>query len=192
MAVLASGRGSNLQSIIDNIENKKLNAAIGLVVSDRAGAQSLKRAEKHGIDYLHIDPSNFPSKEEYETEVMKHLQKHQVDLVVLAGYMRIVGKVLLEGYKDRIINIHPTLLPKFKGCRGSMCHEMVLKAGEAESGCSVHIVTEDVDGGPILGQRKVPVIEGDTPEKLADRILKEEHKLLPEIIGLFVRGKHGC
>ncbi len=192
VAVLASGRGSNLQSIIDNIENKKLNARIGIVISDKADAQALKRAEKHGIEFAHIDPKKFAIKEDYEREVLKHLSEKEVDLVVLAGYMRIVGKVLLEAYRDRIINIHPTLLPKFKGCRGLECHELVIKAGEKESGCTVHLVTEDVDGGPIMGQRKVAVQENDTAQKLAERILKEEHILLPEVVGMFVRGKHGC
>ncbi|MEK6954961.1 MAG: phosphoribosylglycinamide formyltransferase, partial [Candidatus Micrarchaeota archaeon] len=192
IGVLASGRGSNLQSIIDHIENKKLNARVGIVISDKADAQSLKRAEKHGIEYLHIDPHKFGSKELYEMEILNQLKGHGVDLIVLAGYMKIVGKTLLEGYKDHIINIHPTLLPKHKGCTGLQCHEEVLKAGEKESGCSVHIVTDELDGGPIIGQRKVAVLPGDTPEKLADRVLKEEHTLLPEVIGLFVRGKHGC
>ncbi len=192
IGVLASGRGTNLQSIIDNIENKKLNAKVGIVISNKGDAQALKRADKHGIDFAYIDSGKFKGKEEYEEEVLKQLLEKGVDLVVLAGYMKIVGKGLLEKYKDRIINIHPTLLPKFKGCRGLQCHEQVLKAKEKESGCTVHIVTEEVDGGPVVGQRKVRVLEGDTPQKLADRILKEEHKLLPEVIGLFVKGKHGC
>ncbi|MFH1750869.1 MAG: amidophosphoribosyltransferase [Candidatus Micrarchaeota archaeon] len=192
IAVLASGRGSNLQSIIDNIENKKLGARVGIVISDRQDAQALRRAEKHGIEFAHIDPGKFHCKEAYEAEILRHLHERNVDLIVLAGYMRIVGKTLLDAYKDRIINIHPTLLPKFKGCMGLKCHEEVIRAGEKESGCTVHTVTEEVDGGPIIGQRKVPVFEGDTPERLADRVLKEEHLLLPEVIGLFVRGKHGC
>jgi len=192
IGVLASGRGSNLQSIIDHIESKKLNARVGIVISDRHDAQSLKRAEKHGIEYAHVDPKKYPGKEEYEKEIIRHLHDKGADLVVLAGYMRIIGKTLLDAFKDHIINIHPTLLPRHKGCMGLACHEEVLKAGEKESGCTVHIVTQEIDGGPIIGQRKVPVLPGDTPEKLSERVLKEEHELLPEVIGLFVRGKHGC
>ncbi|MFH1257545.1 MAG: amidophosphoribosyltransferase, partial [Candidatus Micrarchaeota archaeon] len=134
IAVLASGRGTNLQSVIDNVENKKLDARVALVVSDKQGAQALKRAEKHGIESLHIDPKKFPSKEEYEKEMLKHLKEKQVDLIVLAGYTRIVGKTLLDRYRDRIINIHPTLLPKFKGCMGLECHKKVIEAGELETG----------------------------------------------------------
>ncbi|MEK6843450.1 MAG: phosphoribosylglycinamide formyltransferase, partial [Candidatus Micrarchaeota archaeon] len=192
IAVLASGRGSNLQSIIDHIESKKLDARVGCVISDNFDSQALKRAEKHGIDFKAIDPGKYASKEEYEKEILKILNEKQTDLVVLAGYMRIVGKTLLDAFSGKIINIHPTLLPKFKGCAGMQCHEEVLKAGEKESGATAHIVTADVDGGPILGQRKVPVFESDTPQKLADRVLKEEHLLLPEVIALFVKGKHGC
>ena len=189
IAVLASGRGSNLQSIISNIESKNLDVNLVAVISDKPDAFALKRAEKHSVDNFHVDPKSFSSKEEYESAILKILRDRNVDLVVLAGYMRIVGKVLLSAYPNKIINIHPTLLPKFQGCISMQCHEQVLAAKETESGCTVHLVTEEVDGGKILAQKKVKVLPKDTPKSLASRVLKEEHKLLPSVIRMFSEGK---
>ncbi|MBU1198140.1 amidophosphoribosyltransferase [Candidatus Micrarchaeota archaeon] len=192
IAVLVSGRGSNLQSIIDAVDNKSLHVNISVVISNRPDAHALKRAEQHGIDAVCIDSKAYSDRIGHEKAILKELQKRDVRLVVLAGYMRIVGETLLKPFTGRIINIHPTLLPKFKGCMGIHCHEQVLASGDQESGCSVHLVTSDVDGGIVLGQRRVPVKPRDTAEKLAERVLIEEHKLLPEMIKLFSEGKHGC
>ncbi len=192
IAVLASGRGSNLQSIIDSIDRKVLNVSLAAVVCDRKDAMALQRAKKHGIDAVHVDPNQFSDKHAYEAKVLEVLKARNVDLVVLAGYMRIVGPTLLEAFPEAIVNIHPTLLPKFKGCMALQCHEQVLKAGEKESGCTVHFVTADVDGGPVIGQRRVPVRPDDTPETLAERVLAEEHRLLPEVVKTISEGRHGC
>ncbi|MFH1106817.1 MAG: amidophosphoribosyltransferase [Candidatus Micrarchaeota archaeon] len=192
IAVLASGRGSNLQSIIDAVERKYLNVSIAVVVSDKQNAPALQRAATHAIEALHVDPKAFKDRAEYERRILEILSARNVDLVVLAGYMRIVGPTLLEAFPEAVINIHPTLLPKFRGCMGSACHQAVLDSGDAESGCTVHIVTPEVDGGPVIGQARVPVKPGDTAESLAERILAEEHRLLPEVIKVISEGKKGC
>jgi phosphoribosylglycinamide formyltransferase-1 len=186
IAVLVSGRGSNLQAIIDSIENKYLHAQISIVVSDIADAYALVRARTHGIKSVHIDPKRFDSKESYETEILRVLDSHNVQLMLLAGYMKILGKTLLTAYKNRILNIHPALLPAFPGLHAQ---EQAFKHGVKVAGCTVHFVDEELDGGPIILQKCVEVKEDDTAQTLAERILEQEHKIYPEAIKLFAENK---
>ncbi len=180
LAVLVSGSGSNLGALIQAVNGGVIkNAGISLVISSRQDAYALIRAEKAGIPALCI---------RQDEHILEKLGKFEIDAVLLAGYMKIVTAPILEAYKDRILNIHPSLLPEFggKGMYGMRVHEEVIKAGAPVSGCTVHIVTENVDAGPILGQATVPVLPGDTPDSLAVRVLKEEHILYPRIVGEFV------
>ena len=186
IAVLVSGRGSNLQAIIDSIENKYLHAQISVVISDIGDAYALERARTHGIKAVHIDPKRFESKESYETEILRVLDSHNVQLMLLAGYMKILGKTLLTAYKNRILNIHPALLPAFPGLHAQ---EQAFKHGVKVAGCTVHFVDEELDGGPIILQKCVEVKEDDTAQTLAERILEQEHKIYPEAIKLFVENK---
>ncbi len=187
IAVLVSGRGSNLQSIIDNIENRYIqDAKISVVISDVGDAYALERARNHGICDVFIDPSDHPGKKEYENEIMKVLEDNDVDLVLLAGYMRLIGKDLIKSYRNRIINIHPALLPSFKGLHAQ---QQAFDYGVKVSGCTVHFVDEGMDTGPIIIQKCVPVLEDDTVETLANRILEQEHRIFPEAVKLFVEGK---
>jgi len=186
IAVLVSGRGSNLQAIIDSIENKYLQAQISVVISDIADAYALVRARTHGINAVHIDPGKFASKESYEGEVLRVLDSHNVQLVLLAGYMKILGKTLLTAYKNRILNIHPALLPAFTGLHAQ---EQAFNYGVKVAGCTVHFVDEELDGGPIILQKCVEAKEDDTPQTLAEKILEQEHKIYPEAVKLFVENK---
>jgi len=186
IAVLVSGRGSNLQAIIESIENKYLHAQISVVISDIGDAYALERARMHEINCVHIDPRKFASKGLYEDEVLKVLNSHNVQLVLLAGYMKILGKTLLTAYKNRIINIHPALLPAFPGLHAQ---EQAFKHGVKVAGCTVHFVDEELDGGPIILQKCVEVKEDDTAQTLAERILEQEHKIYPEAVKLFVENK---
>ncbi len=186
IAVLVSGRGSNLQAIIDSIGNGHLNATITSVISDVEDAYALERARNAGIQTFFIDPKCFESKELYEKEILKVLKKDNAKLVLLAGYMRILGKTLLAAYKNRILNIHPALLPAFTGLHAQ---KQAFDHGVKVAGCTVHFVDEALDCGPIILQRCVEVKEDDTPETLADRILEQEHKIYPEAVKLFVENR---
>lgn len=186
IAVLVSGRGSNLQAIIDSIESGYLRARISVVISDAGDAYALERARKHGIEAVFIDPKNFASKELYEEEVLRTLREHGTDLVLLAGYMRIVGKTLLSAFRNRILNIHPALLPAFPGLHAQ---KQAFDYGVKVAGCTVHFVDESLDCGPIILQGCVEVKEDDTPDTLSDRILEQEHKIYPEAVRLFVENR---
>ena len=186
IAVLVSGRGSNLQAIIDSIESGYLQARISVVISDVGDAYALERARKHDIEAVFIDPKSFRSKELYEEEVLKTLREHGAGLVLLAGYMRIVGKTLLSAFRNRILNIHPALLPAFPGLHAQ---KQAFDYGVKVAGCTVHFVDESLDCGPIILQRCVEVKEDDTPDTLADRILEQEHKIYPEAVRLFCENR---
>jgi len=186
IAVLVSGRGSNLQAIIDSIENGYLKAQISVVVSDIGGAHALERAKKHGIDAVFVDPEKYSSKDLYEKQVLAILKKYNAELILLAGYMKILGKTLLLAYRDRILNIHPALLPAFAGLHAQ---KQAFDHGVKVAGCTVHFVDEKLDGGVIILQRCVEVREDDTDETLADRILEQEHKIYPEAVKLFVENR---
>lgn len=190
LGVLASGRGSNLQAIIDAIEAGTLQAEIALVLSNKQDAVALERAGKHKIDTLFLDPKPFKdrpdAREAYDRAILEALGKHKVELVILAGYMKIVTSVLINAYANRMMNIHPSLLPSFPGLE---VQKKALDWGVKITGCTVHFVTEGVDEGPIIIQAAVPILEGDTPETLAARILVQEHKLYPRAIQLYAEGK---
>jgi phosphoribosylglycinamide formyltransferase-1 len=189
IAVLASGRGSNLEAIIKNIENGTLQANLACVISDNKDARALHIARDHGFKALYLDPG--PKKTwllpEFEENYVKTLQEHDVDLVCLAGFMRIIKKPILEAFKGRILNIHPALLPSFPGLD---VQRKALEYGVKFSGCTVHFVTEDVDAGPIVTQAVVPVMDDDTHETLAARILKEEHRIYTEAINIVLSGNY--
>jgi len=190
IGVLASGRGSNLQAIIDAIEAGKLDAKIVLVLSNKKDAAALERARKHGLADVFLDPKPFAgqsdSREAYDRAVLDVLRKQDVELVLLAGYMKIVTPVLVKAYENRMMNIHPSLLPSFPGLDAQ---KKALEHGVKLSGCTVHFVTDGVDEGPIIIQAAVPILEGDTPEALAARILVEEHKIYPKAVQLYAEGR---
>lgn len=188
LGVLVSGGGTNLQSIIDAVEQGKLDSELVCVVSNKEQAYGLERARQHHIPAYFINPKEA----DYDEKLLQLMQTEKVDLIVLAGYLKIVDEKLIKAYHKRIINIHPALLPKFggKGYYGIHVHEAVLKAGEKESGATVHYVDEGVDTGEIIIQRSLPVLSEDTPETLQQRILDQiEHKILVEAIRLLEGGK---
>lgn len=182
LGVLASGRGSNLQSILEAIDSGQLNARISVVLSNKKEAMALERAKQKNIPALCVDPSGFPDRETYDAELSRLLKAHQVDLVILAGYMRLLTGVLINNYPSRIINIHPSLLPAFPGLHAQ---RQALAYGVKVSGCTIHFVDEEMDHGPIIAQTAVPVRESDTEASLSERILQEEHRLFPKVIQFF-------
>ncbi|MBU1027281.1 MAG: phosphoribosylglycinamide formyltransferase [Candidatus Margulisbacteria bacterium] len=186
IGVIISGRGSNLQAIIDAVELGKIPAQVAVVISNNPKAYGLEWAKKHNIPTKVYEPKKFPDKNTYELEIVKTLRAHQVDLVCLAGYMRIVGEPLLQQYFGKMINIHPALLPSFPGLHSQ---KQALDYGAKVSGVTVHFVDEGCDTGPIILQTAVPVMQDDTEETLSARILEQEHKLYPEAIKLFAEGK---
>lgn len=186
IGVLASGRGSNFQAIIDEIEAGKLNASIKLLVVDNPEAYAIERAKRHSIDYLYINPKDFASKDAFFSGIAAALKNKDIELVVLAGFMRIVKKPLIEAFPNLIINIHPALLPAFPGLHSQ---KQALDYGVKFSGCTVHFVDEGMDTGPIIIQAVAPVLESDTEETLSGRILELEHRILPEAIRLYSEGR---
>jgi phosphoribosylglycinamide formyltransferase (EC 2.1.2.2) len=186
IGVLASGRGSNFQAIIDEIEAGKIPAKIEILIVDNPNAYAIERAKKHGISYLYINPREFPSKEAFYEKIRDELIARGVELVILAGFMRIVKKPLVDAFQNRIMNIHPALLPSFPGLHGQ---KQAVDYGVRISGCTVHFVDEGVDTGPIIIQAAVPVHPEDTEETLSERILRLEHKIFPEAIRLFAEGR---
>lgn len=186
IAVLISGRGSNLQSILDAIAAGRLAATVDVVVSSRAAAPGLARAREAGIDAQSIDPRAYVDRDAYDAAIADRLRARGVDLVCLAGYMRIVGPPLVDAFPNRIMNIHPSLLPAFPGLDAQ---RQALEHGVAISGATVHLVTAELDNGPIVVQSAVPVLGDDTVETLAERILIEEHRLYPAAIEIVLDGK---
>lgn len=186
LGVLASGRGSNLQSIIDNCRQGLIPAEVAVVISDKPGAYALERAAVAGIPSYTVEPKSYSSKDDYEQHIVALLQGAGVQLVCLAGYMRLVGNSLLKAFPNQIMNIHPALLPSFPGLHG---HRDALQYGVKVSGCTVHFVDEGMDSGPIILQAAVPVLDDDTEESLAARILEQEHRLYPEAIKLYAQGR---
>ena len=186
LGVLISGSGSNLQSIIDHIENGSLNAIIKIVISNNSEAYGITRAKKHGLPVLVFKHEDFQTREDFDLELIKTLQNNHVQLVVLAGFMRILTTSFLRAFPQRIINIHPALLPAFPGIH---VQKQALEYGAKFSGCTVHFVDEGVDTGPIIIQSVLPVHDDDTEETLAARILKEEHRIYPQAIQFYADGK---
>lgn len=186
IGVLVSGRGSNLQAIMDNIAAGKLPLEIEIVISDQAGALALERAAKAGIKTLTVARKLCASKEEFEAKIDAALSAAGCELVVLAGFMRILSAAFVNKWHHRIINIHPALLPSFPGLHGQ---GQAVAYGVKISGCTVHFVDEGTDSGPIILQKAVPVLDDDTEDSLAARILVEEHKALPEALKLWAEGR---
>ncbi len=186
VAVLASGGGTNLQAVIDAAEAGTLSGEVAIVISDRPGAYALERAKKHGIKTSLITKTEHPTREAYDKKLVEILKENKIGLVVLAGFMRIITKPLIEAFPLRIINIHPSLLPAFPGLN---VQQKAIDYGVKFSGCTVHFVDEGVDTGPIIIQAAVPVMDNDTDESLSSRILKEEHRIYPEAIRLFCQGR---
>ncbi len=186
LGVLVSGGGTNLQSIIDSIEEGKLDATIQVVISNVPGVRSLERAREHNIPTVVIDHENFATREEFDREIVAVLKAHRVDLAIMAGFMRILTPVLLRTFPLKIMNIHPALLPSFQGLH---VQEKAFDYGVKFSGCTVHFVDEGVDTGPIIIQAVVPVHDDDTAEMLQQRILREEHRIYPQAIQLYAEGR---
>ena len=185
IGVLISGRGSNLQSIIDAIASRRLDATIAVVVSNRSDAQGLQRARDAGVDAVHLSPRDYSGRDAYDRAVAELLLARGVELVCLAGFMRLVGQPLLDAFPNRILNIHPSLLPSFPGLDAQ---RQALEHGVRVTGATVHLVNAELDGGPIVLQAAVPVLDDDTVDTLSARVLVEEHRLYPEAIGLVLDG----
>jgi len=186
LGVLASGSGTNLQAIIDSSEAGKIPARVTVVLSDKADAFALKRAEKHGISHFFVDPKKFDSGEDYDKELIRILKEHQVDLMILAGFMRLMSSLFIQTFRNRVMNIHPALLPSFPGTHGV---RDALNYGVKVSGVTVHFADEGLDTGPIILQEAVPVLEDDTEETLHNRIHQAEYRVYPEAIRLFAEGR---
>lgn len=186
LGIMASGRGSNFDAIYAAIERKDLDADIKVLISDKKEALVLNKAEEKNIPAIHIDPQDFNTRQEYETQIVNKLLEFGVDIVVLAGYMRLVGSTLLKTFPNRIVNIHPSLLPAFKGLNAQ---KQALDYGVKYTGCTVHIVDEGMDTGPIIMQSIVPVYLDDTEDILAKRILQEEHQIYWRALKLLAEGR---
>jgi len=188
IVVFASGSGTNFQTVVNEVDSGMIKAEICGLIASKPDIGAIHRAYKAGIPTSVISPSS----DAFEKNLENQLDKWQPDLIILAGYLAKVPANILQKYTGRIINIHPSLLPKYGGAGyyGLRVHRAVLEAGDTESGCTVHIVTDEYDQGPVLAQKKVPVKPGDSPEELAERVLKEEHKLLPKVVSQILNDKN--
>jgi phosphoribosylglycinamide formyltransferase-1 len=186
LGILISGRGSNLQAILDAIHGGRLDATVAVVISNKPEAAGLERARAAGIETVAIPHRGFPTRADFDRALVAELKSRDVGLVCLAGFMRLVGEPMLEAFPQAILNIHPSLLPAFPGIDAQ---RQAVDYGVKVSGVTVHLVTSDLDGGPVVLQRAVPVLEGDTSETLAARILVEEHQIYPEAIALLLDGR---
>jgi len=185
LGILISGRGSNLQAIIDAVADGRVPAVIAVVISNRAEAAGLQRAHDAGIETLFLNPRDHADRDAYDAAIAAALRQRSVDLVCLAGFMRLVGPRLLDAFPNRILNIHPSLLPSFPGLDAQ---RQALEHGVQVTGATVHLATSELDGGPIVLQAAVPVLPGDTVESLAARVLVEEHRIYPEAIRIVLEG----
>ena len=187
LGVLVSGRGSNLQALIDNIEACKLTAEVAVVISDQADAYALERAKKHNIAAVHVSAKGYKGKRDaYDALLVAELKKHNIELLCLAGFMRIISPTLVKAFRNRIMNIHPALLPAFPGLH---VQKAAIEHGVKFSGCTVHFVDEGMDTGPIIIQAVVPVLDNDTEDSLSARILAQEHKIYSRAIQLYAEGR---
>lgn len=191
LAIFASGSGSNMQSIVDAVERGDLDITVALVVSNKTDAGVLDRARVHGIPFIVLDPRSYAEEEVYTEELLGHLESHGVNFVALAGYLRKIPARVVTRFKGRMLNIHPALLPSFggKGYYGLKVHRAVLEHGAQWSGATVHLVDEEYDTGPIVIQEPVKVEPDDTPESLAARVLKTEHRIYPMALKIFAEGR---
>ncbi|HAB06360.1 MAG: phosphoribosylglycinamide formyltransferase [Alloalcanivorax venustensis] len=179
LAVLISGTGSNLQAILDAIDAGELPARVSLVLSNKAGAAGLARAERAGVPAQAIDHRGFPDRASFDQAMIERIDAHGADTVVLAGFMRILSPGFVRHYQGRLINIHPSLLPKYPGLN---THARALEAGDREHGCSLHFVTDELDGGPLIAQARFPVAANDTAETLSEKVQAREHRLYPQVL----------
>ncbi|HHJ35526.1 MAG TPA: phosphoribosylglycinamide formyltransferase [Gammaproteobacteria bacterium] len=186
LVILISGSGSNLQAIIDAVENDQLNAEIKTVISNQVSAKGLDRASKANITTHVIDHRSYHSRENFDHAMIQAIDMANPDLVILAGFMRILSRTFIEHYKDRLINIHPSLLPRYKGLN---THQLVLDNGDKVHGASVHYVGLELDSGPVVIQAEIPVLDSDTAQTLASRVLIEEHKIYPIAIKMHIDGR---
>ena len=186
IVVLISGSGSNLQALIDACEQKRIHGTIRAVFSNKADAFGLERAREAGIPQHTLAASQFASREAFDRELMHEIDSYAPDVVVLAGYMRILSAEFVQHYQGKLLNIHPSLLPKYPGLN---THRQALDNGDTEHGTSVHFVTEELDGGPVILQAKVPVFDGDDEEEITSRVQAQEHAIYPLVVGWFLRGR---
>ncbi len=186
VSFLASGRGSNFTVVAKKILDGTIKADFGILLSDRPDAKALDIAKEFGVRPIHVNPKDFSSRQEFDAELVRLLRECRTDLVVAAGYMRILSPVFVSAFRNRIINIHPALLPSFPGVHAQ---QQAFEYGVKISGCTAHFIDEGTDTGPIIMQAAVPVLDTDTAESLAARILKEEHRVLPESVKLFCEGR---
>lgn len=184
LGIMASGSGSNFEAVAEAIASQQLNAQIQVLIYNNPGIKAASRAERWGVPSVLLNHRNYKRREDLDTAIVETLRQYQVEWVVMAGWMRLVTQVLIDGFPDRIINIHPSLLPSFKGVRAV---EQALEAGVKITGCTAHLVCLEVDSGPILLQAAVPVLSDDTPETLHARIQVQEHQILPQAIALVAR-----
>lgn len=191
IAVFASGRGSNFQAILNAIDEGRLPARVTLLVSNNSDAGALDLARSQNIPAFHLSPKQFASEEAYVQQLLALLQRHNIELIALAGYLKKVPSVVIERYRNRILNIHPALLPSFggPGMYGHHVHEAVIASGVKVTGATVHLVDEEYDRGPIVHQKTVDVLSDDTPETLALKVLKIEHEIYPEVLAAFARSR---
>ncbi|WP_131924859.1 phosphoribosylglycinamide formyltransferase [Christensenella hongkongensis] len=190
-AVMASGGGTDFQSLIDAVQSGQINAEICCLVAGKPDIYAIERAKTAGIPVEVVQKKSFGTVEAFDEAILAALKAHAADFVVLAGYLSIIGKKTISAYRNKIINIHPSLIPSFcgMGMYGGKVHEAVIEYGAKFSGATVHFVDEEADTGPIIMQQVVPVMEDDTPEKLAARVLETEHRILPEAVALMADGK---
>ncbi|AQW58844.1 phosphoribosylglycinamide formyltransferase [Vibrio owensii] len=186
IVVLISGNGSNLQAILEACEANMPNAQVAAVFSNKADAYGLERAKQFDVNGHFVDPKAFESREDFDAELMKQIDEYQPDVIVLAGYMRILSSAFVSHYLGKMINIHPSLLPKYPGLQ---THQRAIEAGDKEHGTSVHFVTEELDGGPVVLQAKVPVFEDDDADALAARVQTQEHNIYPMVTRWLVEGR---
>ncbi|CAH1539557.1 MULTISPECIES: phosphoribosylglycinamide formyltransferase [Vibrio] len=186
IVVLISGNGSNLQAILEACEANMPNAQVAAVFSNKADAYGLERAKQFDVNGHFVDPKAFESREDFDAELMKQIDEYQPDVIVLAGYMRILSSAFVSHYLGKMINIHPSLLPKYPGLH---THQRAIDAGDKEHGTSVHFVTEELDGGPVVLQAKVPVFEDDDADALAARVQTQEHNIYPMVTKWLVDGR---
>lgn len=189
IAVWGSTKGTDMEAVITAIEKGELNAKIGVVISDRKDAYILERAKNHNIPALFIDPKDFDAREDFEKKIVEILDKEKIDLVLLLGYMRIISPYFIRQYKNKIMNIHPSLLPAFAGGMDLDVHKLVIEQGIKITGCTLHFVDEGTDTGPIIFQEAVKVNADDTPQSLKERVQKAEQKMIVEAVRLFQSGR---
>jgi phosphoribosylglycinamide formyltransferase-1 len=187
LCVLASGRGTNLRSIINSRKSKRISSKVSLVISNNSNSGALALARKHGIPTFHLSEKRFESKKSFDKALLRLLYRYKIDMIILAGYMKLVRPAIIRKFRNRILNIHPALLPFFggKGMYGMKVHQAVIESGSKITGATVHIIDEKFDHGPVVTQKAVRVSDDDTPETLQRKVQKVEHKLYPEAIKLF-------